>query len=296
MNRTLMKGVMSRLAGSMVVAVLAVGVLGSPQAVAGIKDTKHNLGSSASTATRVNTFSGTQEICVFCHTPHGADTGASIPLWNRTNTTTPATYQTYNSLGTSSLDGATAPVGSVSLACLSCHDGTQAMNSMINAPGSGLAGNAAWQAGTWAGGNTTGVIGTSITNIGTDLRNDHPIGIQYAGGPKAGDPTKIPATGVYPQANFRDADFHDAQSATLNGKQAWWVDTGTANGTREKTDIQLYARGSLTAVNADGSNLTIVGAQPFVECASCHDPHSSNDTFLRIPNTGSAVCLACHDK
>jgi predicted CXXCH cytochrome family protein len=36
--------------------------------------------------------------------------------------------------------------------------------------------------------------------------------------------------------------------------------------------------------------------EPFVECASCHDPHSTNQTFLRIANTGSAVCLACHNK
>jgi hypothetical protein len=42
-----------------------------------------------------------------------------------------------------------------------------------------------------------------------------------------------------------------------------------------------------------------------VECASCHDPHgvpsagpgsTFNPTFLRINNTGSAVCLTCHSK
>ena len=54
---------------------LAVGT-----AFAGIANTKHNLGS---TGTGTNSFDGTDEICVFCHTPHGADTTANPPLWNR---------------------------------------------------------------------------------------------------------------------------------------------------------------------------------------------------------------------
>jgi predicted CXXCH cytochrome family protein len=33
-----------------------------------------------------------------------------------------------------------------------------------------------------------------------------------------------------------------------------------------------------------------------VECATCHNPHTANETFLRIPNGGSALCLTCHTK
>jgi predicted CXXCH cytochrome family protein len=34
-----------------------------------------------------------------------------------------------------------------------------------------------------------------------------------------------------------------------------------------------------------------------VECASCHDPHNNaNGTYLRIPNTASAICVSCHAK
>lgn len=281
-----------RAARSMAFALVAVGLAGMQPAQAGIANTKHNLGS---TGTGVNKFDGTGEICVFCHTPHGADTSASVPLWNR-NLSTPSTYTTYNSLGTSSLDGATAPVGSVSLACLSCHDGTQAMNVMINTPGSGTT---ATLAGTWTGADQTlGKIGAGlITNIGTDLKNDHPVGIQYGGGPKSGT---VPAAGqAYDNTMFRDADFKATKSSVLNGQSVWWVDTtaGTA-GTREKTDMQLYTRVGADSVNRDGSINTgaLTGAQPFVECASCHDPHSENTTFLRIDNTGSAVCLSCHTK
>lgn len=282
----------TRWAGGVAIALLALGVFGSAPALAGISTTKHNLGS---TGTGVNKFDGTGELCVFCHTPHGADTSASVPLWNRV-LANPTTYTTYNSLGTSSLDGATAPVGSVSLACLSCHDGTQAMNVMINQPGSGgfnAAGGAL--AGTWTGLNqTAGVIAAGIiTNLGVDLRNDHPVGIQYAGGPKA---ATVPAAGTaYGSTLFRDADFNAASSNTLNGNAVWWVDTATGTaGAREKTDMQLYTRTDVVALGGAG---TLSGAQPFVECASCHDPHTDvNPTFLRISNTGSAVCLACHIK
>lgn len=270
--------------------LLVVGVFAAPPAQAGIATTKHNLGSQG---TGVNKFDGTGEICVFCHTPHGSNTTAAVPLWNRTMTA-PADYTTYNSLGTSSLDGATAPVGSVSLACLSCHDGTQAMNVMINTPGSGKAA----LAGTWTGANQTGgkIADTVITNIGKNLKDDHPVGIQYAGGPK----TTIPDAGsTYDNTMFRDADFKPTQSDSLNGQPVWWVDTGTAGaGTREKTDMQLYTRTGADSVNVDGSINAgaLAAAQPFVECASCHDPHSNNTTFLRIDNSGSAVCLACHSK
>lgn len=35
-----------------------------------------------------------------------------------------------------------------------------------------------------------------------------------------------------------------------------------------------------------------------VECASCHDPHDNTTAqpFLRVANTGSQICLACHSK
>ena len=270
----------SRIVG--VAAGLAVAIFGiatSLPASAQISSTKHNLGTGG---TGVNKFSGTAEICVFCHTPHGADTSAAVPLWNRT-LPSPASFTTYDSLGTSSLDGKTASVGSVSIACLSCHDGVTSMSTVINAPGSGTTGDAAWQAGTWSGANQTlGKIAAGlITNIGTDLRNDHPVGIQYGGGG---------ITLSAPGAATRDADFKATTSSVLGSSRVWWVDTEVApNGTRQKTDMALYTRPA-------GSYTGQTESEPFVECASCHDPHTTNSTFLRVSNAGSAVCLACHVK
>jgi predicted CXXCH cytochrome family protein len=270
-------------------ALAVLGVTASLPAAAQIANTKHNLGTSPG-GTGVNQFSGTAEICVFCHTPHGADTSAVVPLWNRT-LPNPAGFQTYDSLGTSTLDGKTAPVGSVSIACLSCHDGVTSMSAVINAPGSGKAGDATWQAGTWSGANQSGGLLTGgtdgIAKIGTDLRNDHPIGIQYGGG-GIKDSTPTAAT--------TDPDFKAPKNAVMgsgsNTTRVWWVDTetGAGNGTRQKTDMMLYTRVASAGYTGQTE------AEPFVECASCHDPHTSNSTFLRISNAGSAVCLSCHVK
>ena len=122
----------------------------------------------------------TDQVCVFCHTPHGADTDAPVPLWNKVlgaGTTPPFTR--YSSLATPSFDSAEAPVGSVSLACLSCHDGTQAMDVVINGPGSGNYNPAGSEIDTGAIGVMTG---SPVPMLGTDLSNDHPISMQYGGG------------------------------------------------------------------------------------------------------------------
>lgn len=287
--------------GGVAIALLAAGMSGGAPAQAGIKDTKHNLSSSnaVANANKATVGAGSTEICVFCHTPHGSDTNASVPLWNKKMGTT--AYTTYNSLGTSSLDGLVAPVGSVSLACLSCHDGTQALNVMINAPGSGNYDSAGAVFGSMGGDNqTSGKLSAGIiTNIGVDLKNDHPVGIQYGGGPQK--TVAIPGAGT-DYSTFRDPDFKTAKSMTANGQTVWWVDSvggknkadaligGTAD-VREKSDMQLYTR-----THDRGPDEATQVAQPFVECASCHDPHSDNTTFLRIENKESAVCLACHTK
>jgi predicted CXXCH cytochrome family protein len=277
-------------------AAFALGaLLGAGTAGAGIANTKHNLSTGGTGAVHVST--GTDEICVFCHTPHGSDTSAPVPLWNKQLPT--SSYTTYATLNSSTIDGTILSVGSVSLACLSCHDGTQAMDNIINAPGSGgyqaNGGGVGGLAYVWTGTGTnvdsTGRMinsidvagGTNVANIGTDLRNDHPIGIQYCGGgPNSTTPT----------AACRDSDFRgagsgagDLRSATINGGLFWWVDSGTTVGSRDKNDMILFTR---SFNGTDG---------PSVECATCHDPHQSvNPTFLRLANAGSAVCLACHVK
>jgi len=258
--------------------LFAAALSGSGTALAGIADTKHNLGSTGPG----NTVSDTDEICVFCHTPHGASQDVNAPLWNKA--IAPVTYDSYSS---TTLDGETASVGHVSLACLSCHDGTQAMDNIVNSPGSGgydpTGGGTNGLGYTWTGSGidtTTGkMLPASSAYIGPDLTNDHPIGIQYGGGG---------ITENTPTAATNDTDFNAPESSTIDGLTSWWVDTSAGvAGIRNKTDMILYTRVDFQS-----------GLQePSVECASCHDPHTSdNATFLRISNSESGVCLACHTK
>lgn len=98
------------------------------------------------------------EICLPCHTPHNAKGAATTagPLWN--HVATAATYTVYTS---PTLDAAALgqPAG-VSKACLSCHDGTIALEAF----------------GTVTAG---AVFVTGTANLGTDLSNDHPISFTY---------------------------------------------------------------------------------------------------------------------
>ncbi len=233
-----------------------------------------------------NTTTATDEVCVFCHTPHGADTTAPVPLWNKVLNSNEARFTRYSTLATPSFDSLEAPVGSVSLACLSCHDGTQAMDVVLNQPGSG-------------GYNAAGaeidpaivkMTGTPIPNLSEDLSNDHPVSMQYGGG----GASDADGDGVF-AGTLGDPDFNDPVKATINGQAIWWVDSGGGTAeTREKTDMLLYTRSD--AIGGGGT------VEPFVECGSCHDPHNSDTaggtqvSFLRTSNAASAVCTACHTK
>jgi len=100
---------------------------------------------------------GNSQICLPCHAPHNNKNAPATLLWNHTLTT--ATYVLY---GSPTFDASTT-VGqpsAVSKFCLSCHDGTVALDaygSHTPAP--------------------TMITGNAL--LGTDLSNDHPISFDY---------------------------------------------------------------------------------------------------------------------
>lgn len=97
------------------------------------------------------------EICIVCHTPHTGDTTvADAPLWNH-QLSAVATYTLYAGFD---LQGTVSQPSSSSKLCLSCHDGTVAVDNY--------------------GGTTTGTtFVTGAASVGTDLSDDHPISIDY---------------------------------------------------------------------------------------------------------------------
>jgi len=212
---------------------------------------KHNF-----TATGI----ATGEICAFCHAPQGLETKVAAPLWNRSAPPL-SDYRAFSTLGSATA----AASGSVSMACLSCHDGTQAPNIVINTPAKD-------------GTGSDSINGTK-TDSSQFLKGHHPVGMQYGGG----GPNHSMPGGPVKLDDFRSTTYSGTGTSTV-----WWIDTGEKG--RQKTDLLLFTR---TDTSNNGTT-----SQPYVECASCHDPHRiTSPTFLRVPNTtGSALCLSCHAK
>jgi predicted CXXCH cytochrome family protein len=102
---------------------------------------------------------GSTQLCVYCHTPHNAkQTGSPAatiyPLWNHAPTNT--SFTVYNSITLKATIG--QPSGQSKL-CLSCHDGSVAIDSYGTRTGSEMM--------------------TGKPNLGTDLSDDHPISFTY---------------------------------------------------------------------------------------------------------------------
>lgn len=150
-------------------AVIAGLMGGGSVAMAGvITGTAHDLSGQG--------YTGGQ-ICVVCHTPHGGNTTVTdAPLWNHAVTT--ASYTLYSS-GTLNAGVLLQPTG-VSKLCLSCHDGTVAIDSFGGVTG------------------TSFMLGTNRKTVGAatqgSLANDHPIGFTYDAGLVTADGSLHPIT------------------------------------------------------------------------------------------------------
>lgn len=251
--------------------LLAASPLALAKGPQGIKWTPHNLSTSGAD---IFYKTNEDEICIFCHTPHGGT--LSGPLWNR-NLPVASSFTHYTSSTlTAAASNATRAVSTESLLCLSCHDGTVATNRVINPSNDiGQPDNAMQGPGQPV--YIEDMFGIPASRIGSapgvfggtgNLTDDHPISFSY----------------------------YDAE-ADVN-------ETG------------LHAPGDVLAMTEGprffGAGMVAGGLR--VECATCHDPHvdygnelsgSPNYTdvnytkyapFLVMSNTGSALCLACHNK
>lgn len=171
-------------------ALVSVTIVLTVPCLAGVQQTKHNFASA--TYSPNSFFWGVQQTCVFCHAAHNAD--ASGPLWNHA-INTGQSYQMYSSNTIDMVQSIDPHNGS--LICLSCHDGTIAVNSLNNLPGPEGAGSYGIPGGAGLDGSGR-MIATSGAYIGTDLSDDHPVGITYDASrdldfyPKTGNPQSYP--------------------------------------------------------------------------------------------------------
>lgn len=150
------------------VILLAMIVVSAP-AGAQITSSKHDLTTLADAVTKK--YDG--QICVYCHTPHNATT-TSVALWNKSLAGLP-TFDMYygNTAGSGPLGNARdGTPGQASLACLSCHEGTIAIDAIVNEPVTP----------TGTGGGIMNNINSGAAALGSSLTNDHPIAVELPTG------------------------------------------------------------------------------------------------------------------
>ncbi len=271
-------------------------LLAVPQAlgqVTGIANTKHNLSSTGPGTIKATTET---QICVFCHTPHGANLDQP-PLWNRNLST--ATYTPYTSPSIQSSPGQPT---SYSKLCLSCHDGTIAIGSVRN-----------------MGGSPTVVSGLEApmppgsTLIGINLTNDHPVSFVFdqalrSADQELADPSLLSGPiKLYPGANpgvvdsvqctschdphegrigkfLRKSPYGQSDNLCLTCHQKpGWV------GSTHESDTFFWPKNQTTTQVRDHS------------CFGCHTPHTVQgaERLLRNAAVGGAsaieeTCYLCH--
>ncbi|MCP4589809.1 MAG: hypothetical protein GY842_03615 [bacterium] len=130
---------------------------GSAVADESVVNSKHDLSARGPGPIRAVTET---EVCIFCHTPHSA--APQTPLWNRENPR--VHYRIYESSTTDArIDQPYGP----SKMCLSCHDGSMALGTVLSRP------------------QTHPIVMTARTikpgefDLTNDLSDDHPIGLRY---------------------------------------------------------------------------------------------------------------------
>lgn len=228
----------------------------------GVANTVHNLSTSGISFQYGST--NVDEICVFCHTPHGGVlTG---PLWNHSMPAADS-FTHYNSATLSDSlrlgEDADRPVNDESLLCMACHDGSVAIDHLINPP-------------------------NSLNGQPVKLANQ--VNVKQL--PDGDDPwARIGAALGAPLGNGMLGDDHPISFSY----DAVWNDP-------------MYQTGSKVGELHDSAAAILAGVRFFrsennVECSSCHDPHVDYETadldhkpFLIMSNSGSALCLACHNK
>lgn len=118
------------------------------------------------------TAGGSTEVCIFCHTPHGAQVSETqAPLWN--NTAAMSVDATLYNSPTTNFTTTQARINATDARlCLACHDGGVGMP--VNQPNTGDM-------------EPTIKPMSAGALLGTNMSNDHPIGIDLGTNPEAVD-------------------------------------------------------------------------------------------------------------
>jgi predicted CXXCH cytochrome family protein len=200
-------------------------------------------------------------LCVFCHTPHKG--ASSLLLWNHQFSTQAYSWKDVTDGKTTG--GTNYPTNLQTWSgstrkCLSCHDGTVSVGLLYWSNAS--ANPSVVMAGPDQSGGVLSNTAYVIPQAGDrgDLMGNHPVGVPYSYG---------------------------NQPATYNGITTG-PDVRLAQWNPAPTGVKIFGAG--------GGGAPVPGSAG-IECASCHDPHGTGNTFfLRVTKASSQLCLTCHLK
>lgn len=233
-----------------------------------------NIGSGTGTGSYTNNYwykSGTNVawntrngVCTPCHAAHHTDEDQLVPLWNHV-TTKSSGFTPYSS---PSLNASVGQPTAESLACLSCHDGTVAVNNTLNSVYTNAAAGGVYITGE-----------AQIAEGGNDLHTTHPISFTY------------------------DAALATADGQLENPETYHIGDAKTRLSVQTAPVPASWSGTSLTGKTIDEALLF----NHQMQCSSCHDPHkiagssATSGIMARISGAdaqgrGSTLCRTCHVK
>jgi predicted CXXCH cytochrome family protein len=245
-----------------------------------VSETVHNLSASGPGRIRAQTES---QVCIFCHAPH--NTSGLRPLWNRELSI--ASYQIYRSTTMDAHPG--QPTGASKL-CLSCHDGTIALGSVLSRS----------EQIRLSGGD---FIPAGLANLGTDLSDDHPISFFYTSGLAASD-RQLKSPAGLPHEVRLDANGRLQCTSCHDPHHNRYGDFLVARPEFGELCMACHDMDGWNASSHRLSNAAITGSTidlPFHTvaenaCRSCHRPHTAGGhERLLIHEAEEDNCLACHD-
>jgi predicted CXXCH cytochrome family protein len=272
------------IARSLLAALLVAALplpLGWAQQHGGVLDTVHNL--SAMGPGRVKAASELQ-VCIFCHAPH--NTLGSLPAWNREMPI--SSYRIYES---STLDAHPGQPSASSKLCLSCHDGTIALGRVLSRP----------ERIRMVGGD---FVPAGLTNLGTDLSDDHPISFHYGAGLAAADrqlvnPASLPPeVGLDANGQVQCTSCHDPHSNAYGKFLVTSNEYGALCNACHRMDGWDESSHRTSTALVTGS---LDGDWPFATvaangCRSCHVSHgAAGPERLVIHEREEDNCLNCHN-
>jgi predicted CXXCH cytochrome family protein len=262
--------------------LLCVGIAAAP-ADDSVVNSKHDLSAFGPGPVRAVEE---DRVCIFCHAPHNASPAA--PLWNRHNPT--GYYRIYRSRST---DARIDQPGPESKMCLSCHDGTIALGLTLD------------RAATMPIPMSHTFMPTGLSNLTTDLSDDHPIGFRYDRALSNRDPQLRPVELVDsrivlgPRGELECIACHDPHNNELGNflrlperrgaicitchDLAGWELSAHANSPR-----------SVPAAVTAGERLEW-SSMADNACRSCHVSHSAPYRERLLYDRPSRLCITCHD-